>query len=179
MGNINVFTGPMNCGKSQNLIQEANKQKIAGKEVAVFKPLIDDRFSTDNIMDRNGNKFPAVNIEKIDEIEKYDADVYIIDEFQFLPGDIEVILKLADKGKRFFIGGLNLTAERKPFGLMGDILCYADNIHLMTAICDECHSENAIYTYCKVEKTGEILVGDDEYSALCSECYQKLIAKKK
>ena len=178
MGNINVFTGPMYCGKSQSLINEANRQKIAGKKVAVFKPLIDDRFSNDDIMDRNGNKFPATNIEKIDEIEKYDADVYIIDEFQFLTGDIEVILKLADKGKKFFIGGLNLTAERKPFGLMGDILCHADNIQLMTAICDECHSENAIYTYCKVEKTGEILVGDDEYSALCSECYKKLTNNK-
>ena len=48
----------------------------------MFKPLMDDRFSNTEVVDRDGNKFPAINIEKIDEIENYDADVYLIDEFQ-------------------------------------------------------------------------------------------------
>ena len=97
MGDINVFSGPMKCGKSQRLIVEANRLKVAGKNIKVFKPLMDKRFSEDNIADRNGNKFPAINIEKIDEIEKYDADIYLIDEFQFLDGNIDSIQKLANK----------------------------------------------------------------------------------
>ena len=66
MGNINVFSGPMKCGKSHKLIIEANRQKVAGKNIKVFKPLMDDRFSNDNIADRNGNQFPAINIQSIE-----------------------------------------------------------------------------------------------------------------
>ena len=83
MGNINVFSGPMRCGKTQKIIDEANRQKIAGKKVLVFKPLMDNRFSDNHLVDRNGNEISAVNIENIDEIKKFDADVYLIDEFQF------------------------------------------------------------------------------------------------
>ena len=49
MGNINVFSGPMKCGKSQMLINEVNRHKIAGENIKVFKPFIDDRFSKDSI----------------------------------------------------------------------------------------------------------------------------------
>lgn len=178
MGNINVFSGPMKCGKSQRLITEANRQTVAGKNVKVFKPLMDDRFSVDNIADRNGNKFPAINIEKIEEIENHEADVYLIDEFQFLSGDIDSIQKLASKGKKFFIAGLNLTAEKKPFGKMGELLCYSDNIQMMTSICECCHSDNAIYSFCKAEKTGDILIGDSQYIPVCSNCYSKLMQEK-
>lgn len=178
MGNINVFSGPMKCGKSEQLIREANRQKIAGKNVKVFKPLMDDRFSNDNIQDRNGNKFEAINIEKIEEIENYDADVYLIDEFQFLTGDIDSIQKLASKGKKFYVAGLNLTAERKPFGKMGDLLCCADNVQMMTAICECCGAEDAVYNYCKVEKKGDILIGDSIYMPLCINCYTNLMKNR-
>lgn len=178
MGNINVFSGPMKCGKSERLISEANRQQIAGKKVKVFKPLMDNRFSSDNVMDRNGNKFPAINIKSIDEIENYDADVYLIDEFQFLDGNIDSIEKMASKGKKFFVAGLNLTAEKKPFGKMGDLLCHSDNVQMMTSICECCHSENAIYSYCKQSKTEDILIGDSVYMPVCSNCYSKLMEQK-
>lgn len=178
MGNINVFSGPMKCGKSERLIIEANRQKVAGKKVQVFKPRMDNRFSENDIADRNGNKFPAINIESIDEIEKYDADVYLIDEFQFLNGNIDAIQNLAIKGKKFFVAGLNLTAERKPFGKMGELLCCSDNVQMMTAICECCHSENAIYSYCKAEKTGDILIGDSQYMPVCGSCYNKLMQQR-
>ena len=112
MNNINVFSGPMKCGKSQKILDEANRQKIAGKNFKIFKPSMDDRFGEDYIADRNGNKIKAINIASIDELSNYDADVYLIDEFQFLDGNIETIQKLADKGKKFYIAGLNLTAEK-------------------------------------------------------------------
>lgn len=178
MGNINVFSGPMKCGKSERLIMEANRQKLAGKKVQVFKPLMDDRMSMDNIADRNGNRFPAVNIEKIDEIQDYDADVYFIDEFQFLDGNVDAIQKLASKGKKFFVAGLNLTAEKKPFGKMGDLFCCSDNVQMMTSICECCHSENALYSYCKQEKTGDILIGDSQYLPVCESCYNRLMQER-
>lgn len=174
MGDINVFTGPMKSGKSQKIINEAYRQKIAGKKIQMFKPKIDTR-DYQCVADRNGNKLMAVNIQDVDEIENYDADVYIIDEFQFLKGNVNVIQNMASKGKKFFIAGLNLTAEKKPFGKMGDLMCVSDNVQMLTSICEICKNDNAIYTYCKEEKTGDILVGDSQYIPVCRNCYQKLI----
>ena len=85
---------------------------------------------------------------------------------------------MASAGKKFFISGLNLTAEKKPFGKMGDLLCCSDNINMYTAICDCCHSENAIYTYCKSKKDGDILIGDSQYMSVCSSCYERLSKDK-
>ena len=174
MGDINVFSGPMKCGKSQMLINAANRQSIAGKDVKVFKPIIDNRFSNEDIADRNGNKFPAINIKSINEIEDYDADVYCIDEFQFLEGDVNTIQKLASKGKKFFISGLNLTAERKPFGKMGELLCNSDNVRMMTSICEICKNDNAVFSYFKGKKDTDIVIGDGEYIPVCRKCYEKL-----
>ena len=178
MGNINVFSGPMKCGKSQRLINEAARKMIAGKNIKVFKPKMDDRFSETEIMDRNGNKVNAINIEYIEEIEKYDAEIYFIDEFQFLKGDISVIQKLVDQGKQFYIAGLNLTAERKPFGMMPQILCMADNVKMMTSVCERCKKENAVYSFCRAKKTGDILIGDSQYIPVCCKCYTELIEER-
>ena len=164
MGDINVFTGPMKCGKS----------------IQIFKPSINCRFSEDYVQDRNGNKLKAVNIENINEIKKYDADVYIIDEFQFLDGDVEIIEELAQQGKKFFIAGLNLTSEKKPFGKMGDLLCVSDNVQTMTSICEICKRDNAIFSFYKGdEKSGDIKIGDTEYVPVCRECYNEIIEKNK
>jgi len=176
MGNINVFTGPMKCGKSQKIFDEFTRQQIAEKNIKVFKPNIDTRTSN-NVKSRARNGIDAINITTINELENYDADTYFIDEFQFLTGDINVIEKMASRGKRFFIAGLNLTAEKKPFGKMGDLLCIADNIQMLTSVCDNCKNDNAIFTFYKGKKTSDILVGDSEYLALCRTCYDKLKEK--
>lgn len=174
MSDINVFTGPMKSGKSQKIINEAYRQIIAGKKIQMFKPKLDTR-EQECVADRNGNKLMAVNIQDMNEIENYDADVYIIDEFQFLKGNVNVIQNMASKGKKFFIAGLNLTAEKKPFGKMGDLMCVSDNVQMLTSICEICKNDNAIYTYCKEHKEGDILVGDSQYLPVCRSCYQKLI----
>lgn len=179
MGDINVFTGPMKCGKTQKILDEAQRQQIAGKNVMVFKPKLDDRFSETEVISRKGYKTSAVGINNIGEIKNYDADVYVIDEFQFLKGDLEELYNLAHKGKKFYISGLNLTSERKPFGSMGELLCMSDNVQMLTSICEECKSDNAIYTYYKGKnKTGDILVGEDCYIPVCRKCYEKLTANK-
>ena len=179
MGDINVYTGPMKCGKTQKILDEAQRQVIAGKNIKVFKPKIDDRFSAEEVISRKGYKLDAVGINEINEIKNYDADVYVIDEFQFLKGDLKELYRLANMGKKFYIAGLNLTAERKPFGSMGDLLCMSDNVQMLTAICEECRNDNAIYTYYKGEnKTGDILVGEDCYIPVCRKCYEKLTKEK-
>lgn len=179
MGDINVYTGPMKCGKSNKIIDEAKRQMIAGKQIKIFKPSIDNRFASDFIKDRNGNKLASVNIDKIEDIKNYDADVYVIDEFQFLNGDVNCISEMAEKGKKFFIAGLNLTSDCKPFGKMGDLLCVSDNVNTMTAICEVCKRDNAIFSYYKAgNKSEDIVIGDSEYIPVCRACYDELKKNK-
>lgn len=175
MANITVFSGPMKCGKSTRLINEAFRQKHTGQNIKVFKPLIDNRYSENFVCDRNGDKIEALNIESINDIKKYDADMYFIDEFQFLSGDITAIQDLVAEGKKFYIAGLNLTSERKPFGRMGDIMCNADNVQMLTSICECCKKDNAVYSFYKGGKVQDIQIGDSEYIPVCSTCYNKLI----
>lgn len=176
MGDINVYTGPMKCGKTQKILDEAQRQQIAGKNIKVFKPKIDDRFSDIEVVSRKGYKTGAIAINYINEIKNYDADVYIIDEFQFLKGELDELYNLANNGKKFYIAGLNLTAERKPFGKMGELLCMSDNVQILTSICEICKNDNAIYTYYTgKEKNGDILVGEENYIPVCRNCYEKLL----
>lgn len=174
MGDINVFAGPMKSGKSQRMFSEIHKQEIIGKEILVFKPEIDNREGNEYIATRAGEKIKAIGIQNIEELENYNTDVYFIDEFQFLNGDVSVIEKLAQKGKKFYISGLNLTSEKKPFGKMGDLMCLADNVQLLTSVCEICKSENAIFSYYKGKKNTDIEIGDDQYIPVCRQCYNKL-----
>ena len=171
MGDINVYSGPMKCGKTQQILNEYKRQLIAGKKVKMFKPKIDTRYANNIVASRNGIDIPAIPISRISDLEKYDAEVYCIDEFQFLKGNVKVIEQMADCGKKFFIAGLNLTAEKKPFGKMADLLCISDNIHMLTAICDNCKNENAVLTYYKGGKSTDIVIGDRQYMSLCRHCY--------
>lgn len=176
MGSINVFTGPMKCGKTKRAIEAATIQKIRGKDIKIFKPGIDNRFAENKIVTRLGKELDTLNISCIDEIEKYDADVYVIDEFQFLDGNLEVLNRLANKDKKIYISGLNLTSDRKPFGKMGEVMCMADKIELMTSVCEICKSEEAIYTYYSGPKNSDILVGEIGYVPVCRNCYENLSA---
>lgn len=178
MGYINVYTGPMKCGKSQKIFNELKRQLIAGRNIKVFKPTLDDRYGENVIATRAGNTVQAINIHDISELQNYDADSYFIDEFQFLDGDVSVIDKLASNGKKFYIAGLNLTSEKKVFGKMGDLMCIADNIEIMTSICEVCKCEEAVFSYYKGHKDNDIMVGDAEYIPVCRECYNKLASGK-
>ena len=175
MGYINVYTGPMKCGKSQKIFNELKRQLIAGKNIKVFKPLLDNRAGDAIISTRAGNSINAINIQDISELKNYEADSYFIDEFQFLKGDVHIIDEMATVGKKFYIAGLNLTSEKKIFGKMGDLMCIADNIEMMTSICEVCKCEEAVFTYYKGRKDTDIMVGDAVYVPVCRECYNKLM----
>jgi len=79
-----------------------------------------------------------------------------------------------DRGKKFYIAGLNLTSDKKPFGKMGDLMCIADNIKMMTSICEICKNDNAVFSYFKGKKDQDIVIGDGEYIPVCRKCYEKM-----
>ena len=114
MGDINVFTGPMKCGKSHVILQEAKRQLIAGKHIQIFKPEIDKRFSEDYVQDKNGNKLKAVNINTIEDIIKktntinieFKKDIKLyMDEFGFNTFEILIIKK-----NKHYIGNIIIIA---------------------------------------------------------------------
>ena len=163
-----------NVEKHGKMLNELERQSITRKILKIFKPTIDNRFGNNIVQTRYGKKIDAININSIDELQNYTADIYFIDEFQFLDGNVETIEKLASDGKKFFISGLNLTAEKKPFGKMGDLMCIADNVELMTSVCEICKNDNAIFSFFKGNKSGDIYIGDSEYIPVCRTCYNKL-----
>ena len=61
---------------------------------------------------------------------------------------------------------------------MNDLLCIADNVNMLTAICSNCKNENAVYSFFKGDKNQEIVIGDEEYMPLCRHCYEELNGKK-
>jgi thymidine kinase len=170
MGEITVYTGPMFCGKSLYILVAGEREEIAGKKVLAFKPKRDTR-TPGFIQSRTGFKREAIEVDKIYDILQYDADVYLIDEFQFLRGCPADIRAAADyRNKKFYIAGLNMTSEKKPFGSMPEMLCYADHIEVISAICMECKSDHGVYCKYVDGKTKDVVIGDKEYIAVCREC---------
>ena len=182
LGKIVVYTGPMFAMKTGSLIVQYERSLIAGRRVVALKPARDTRFSKGSIVSRRFGKIEnAYCITDLKEIKQFEADDYFIDEFQFLKGDIRVIQKMADCGKNFFITGLDMTSEGKPFGIMAKALAIADIVHKETAVCKAPGCDcPAIYSYCLVEKKGDILIGDGEkYIPLCRYHRNQYLEEKK
>lgn len=170
---IKVYTGPMFAGKSTALLIEYNSVKDKSK-VVCFKPAKDKRDKT-KIRARNiKEQIDAYVIENFEDMLPYlkgkNYKYIIIDEVQFVKGDYNILTTLSF-AMDIIIGGLSKTSELKPFGCMPNVLAIADKIILLTAKC-ECGKE-AIYTYCKENKTEDILIGDKKYSPLCRDCFIK------
>lgn len=172
---IKVITGAMFSGKSFELIELLKALDM--NTVKIFKPNIDTR-DKGIIKSRATSKtYTALLIDDLKEIPQYidnNTKTIVIDETQFLTGDISIIVDLHLKGYDFIIAGLNLTSERKPFGLMKDIMCIATDIKILKAKCICCDRINADYTYSIKNKKEDILVGE-YYIPICRECLGETI----
>lgn len=97
----------------------------------------------------------------------------MIDEAQFLKGDVKLLLNLSLKyNYNIYIAGLNLTTELVPFGIIPEILAISDNIYKLHSVCYYC-GKSADYTKCLADKSSDILVGSDEYLPVCKDCLFK------
>lgn len=178
-----LITGPMSCGKTEELLRRLTRARIANKKVKIFSPSIDTRAEGDCIESRNGSYENAIKIDNALEILNYvteEDDVIAIDELQFFDRNIiDVVLQLIQSGKKIIGTGLDLDFKEEPFGCMGELLCYADKVDKLTAICMQCGSEFGIRTQRMVygkpadRESPLIMVGGDEkYEARCFECYK-------
>jgi thymidine kinase len=138
-GSIEVVCGCMFSGKTEELIRRVRRATIARQKVQVFKPQIDNRYSTDQVKSHNGLGFEAVPVtcsEAILDLVEPDTNVVAIDEAQFFDHDLpKVAGALADRGKRVICAGLDLDFRGEPFGPMPMLLCIAERVDKLTAIC--------------------------------------------
>jgi len=141
-GSIEVITGSMFSGKTDELIRRLVRARIARQKVQVFKPVIDDRYAIEKLASHAGSEFEATPVRCADDILEQmqeETTVVGVDEAQFFSENIlKVILKLADSGIRVIVAGLDLDFRGEPFGSMPDIMALAEDVDKLHAICMRC-----------------------------------------
>jgi thymidine kinase len=175
VGWIEVIAGCMFSGKTEELIRRIRRAQIARQNVAIFKPKIDTRYSSDHIVSHSEARLLSTVVEdssQILEIAK-DAQVVGIDEGQFFDaGIIDVVEQLANQGKRVIIAGLDQDYRGKPFEPMPQLLAVAEYITKTLAICMVCGNP-ADRTQRTTASSERVLVGaKDSYEARCRRCFE-------
>lgn len=181
--NFELITGPMGCGKTEELLRRIRRGIIAKKKVKVISPDIDTRTHGDYIESRNGLWLDAIKVKnaaQILSIVKEDDEIIAIDELQFFDEYIvKVVSKLVNSGKKVIGTGLDLDFKAEPFGYMPELMCIATNINKLAAVCMKCGCENATRTQRlidgqPVDKNSPLIMigGDETYEARCIKCYE-------
>lgn len=140
-GILEVITGSMFSGKSEELIRRVKRAKLAKREVIVFKHSIDKRYSNEDVVSHNKSSHKAFPVSTVEEMEQILSnytyvEIIAIDEAQFFGNDIvSFIDKLVDKNKRVIVAGLDLDFKGEPFFPMPILMAKADKIDKLKAIC--------------------------------------------
>ena len=179
-GTIEVITGSMFSGKTEELIRRLRRAQFAGLKVEIFKPSLDKRYSEDRVVSHDDKSIVSTPVDNASSILLLagEVDVVGIDEAQFFDSSIvEVCKKLADNGVRIVIAGLDMDFMGNPFGPVPALLSIAEYITKVHAICMRCGSL-AQYSFRKSEEEQVVVLGEkDNYEPLCRECYNKVIKK--
>ncbi|WP_110928312.1 thymidine kinase [Bacillus massiliglaciei] len=143
-GWIELICGSMFSGKSEELIKRVSRAKFAKQNIAVFKPVIDNRYAEEAVVSHNGTSVMAKPIAHSTEIFKYlqeDLNIIAIDEVQFFDEEIvDVAQHLADSGYRVILAGLDQDFRGEPFGPMPDLLALSESVTKLQAVCSVCGS---------------------------------------
>ncbi len=175
IGWVEVIVGSMFSGKSEELIRRLNRARIARQKVQVFKPVIDARYSFEEIASHSGLKHLSLPVSSTAEmLSKLDPETQVvgIDEGQFFDmAIIDAVNYLAVSGKRVIVAGLDQDYTGKPFEPMPQLLSIAEFITKTHAICVKCGS-TANYSQRTVESDERVEVGAaDKYEARCRRCF--------
>jgi len=174
-GWIEIITGSMFSGKTEELIRRLKRARIANQKVEVFKPKIDSRYSSLEVISHDENSVQSIVIDKSEEILLHtgNAEVIGIDEAQFFDKNLtEVCNKIANKGIRVIVAGLDMDYLGKSFGPIPDLLASAEYITKVHAVCVRC-GNLAQYTHRKTSNSKRILLGEKNiYEPLCRRCFQ-------
>ena len=180
-GWIEVISGNMYAGKTEELLRRIRRIEYAKKTILVFKPKLDNRYSENEVVSHNKERVKSINITSPSDILKYvDPLPYAIaiDEVQFLNREvIDICDELADKGVRVILAGLDRDFRGEPFGIMPELLAKAEYVTKLKAICQVCGAPatrtQRIINGKPAKYTDPIvLVGaKEQYEARCRHCH--------
>lgn len=181
-GWIEVIAGSMFAGKTEELLRRVKRMEYAKKDVIVFKPKIDNRYSDDEVVSHNNRRIKSINISKASDIYQYISNplpyAIAIDEVQFLDEEvINVCEKYANKGVRVIVAGLDKDFRGEPFGVMPLLLARAEYVTKLEAICQVCgapatRTQRLINGRPASIDDPIILVGaKEQYEARCRHCH--------
>lgn len=182
LGSITVISGSMYAGKSEELIRLARRALYAKKKVQVFKPAIDVRYDETMVVTHMGVRHEAVPIKTVADMKAAidpDTQVVCVEEVQFFDRSIvDLAVSLADTSREVILAGLDQDFRRKPFGSMPELLCIADEVVKLRAICMKC-GQTASHTYRQINGKPAhkddpiVLIGATEvYEARCRNCFE-------
>jgi len=179
-GWIEVITGSMFSGKSEELIRRLRRAEIAKQKVQIFKPTIDNRYSDDEIVSHSAMRIGSANVQSSRALLADvlpETEVVGIDEGQFFDAELPAVVNtLADQGKRVIVAGLDQDYLGKPFEPMPQLLAIAEYITKTLAICMVCGGP-ANHTQRLVQSTERVLVGaGGAYEARCRKCFDPTLA---
>lgn len=176
-GWIEVICGSMFSGKTEELIRRLRRAEFANQKILLFKPSIDNRYAEDAVVSHQGSSLQARVIEQAAEVLDLWTNERIVafDEAQFFDkGIVHVCTELARKGVRVIVAGLDMDYLGNPFGAMPQLLCAAEYVTKVHAICVSC-GNLAYISHRTVGETGQVLVGAvEKYEPLCRGCYNKI-----
>jgi thymidine kinase len=175
-GWIEVISGSMFSGKTEELIRRLKRAKIARQKVEIFKPRIEVRYSVEEVVSHDDNAIHSTPVDSSSNILLLANEVEVvgIDEAQFFDdGLVGVCNQLANAGIRVIVAGLDMDYRGVPFGPMPKLLAIAEYVTKVHAICVRC-GKLANYTHRLSEDDKLIVLGEtDIYEPLCRACYYK------
>jgi thymidine kinase len=174
-GWLEVITGSMFSGKSEELIRRVRRAQIARQKVQLFKPRLDARFSIDEIVSHSDMKMPSQVVEHAEDIVplvERDTEVVGIDEGQFFDASlVGVADALASRGLRVIVAGLDQDYRGRPFEPMPQLMAVAEYVDKTLAVCMCCgapanRSQRLVATEDRV-----VVGGAGQYEARCRRCF--------
>lgn len=175
-GWIEVISGSMFSGKTEELIRRLKRAKIARQKVEIFKPRIEVRYSVEEVVSHDDNAIHSTPVDSATNILLLANEVEVvgIDEAQFFDdGLVSVCNQLANAGVRVIVAGLDMDYRGIPFGPMPKLLSIAEYVTKVHAICVRCGTL-ANHTHRLSEDDKLIVLGEtDIYEPLCRACYYK------
>jgi thymidine kinase len=171
----------MFSGKSEEMIRRLQRAEIAGQRVVIFKPVIDDRFDSADIVSHAGLRMRAVPVSGVAELASRASghDVVGIDEVQFFDASVvAAALALAESGVRVVVAGLDQDFRRLPFGPIPDLLAHAEFVDKLQAVCNRCGgpatTTQRLVDGLPAPYAGETVVvgAAEKYEARCRDCHQ-------
>ena len=181
-GCIEVVCGSMFSGKTEELIRRLRRAQFANQQIAIFKPVIDKRYSDVEVVSHDFHKITSTPVATPREIlDKVGPEVQVvgIDEAQFFDDSlVEVCQTLANRGVRVIVAGLDTDYLGVPFGPMPRLMAVAEDVQKVHAICVRCGAL-ANHSHRLSKSQDLVLLGEkDVYEPLCRDCFNAARAKE-